>query len=370
MISTADRSLWSSTARRRRSLYPGPVDGSAPSSPGPRHEAGGPAPGGEEHLADQLARYLADQLRRPVLVSGLARLPGGASRETWAFDAAVDGRVLPLVLRRDPPGRPTARDCGHELRLLRSAAAAGVPVPAARWGESSPRVLGAPFVVMDRLEGETIPRRILREAARPGARERLIAQCGAALARVHRVPLDGLAFLGEPGTPLQLLDAQLEALDSLGQPHPVFELALRWLRERPPAPRPPALVHGDFRVGNLVVGPDGLRAVLDWELAHAGDPAEDLGWFCVRAWRFGSDHLPAGGLGEREALLDAYRAAGGAAIDPADLRFWEVYGTVRWGVMCVVQASVHLTGAVRSVELAAIGRRACEMEWALLELIA
>jgi aminoglycoside phosphotransferase (APT) family kinase protein len=323
----------------------------------------------DAELIEPLASYLTAQHGRPVRVTGLARLPGGASRETWAFDAEVDGRALPLVLRRDPPGRPTARDCGHELRLLRSAAAAGVPVPAARWGESSAHVLGAPFVVMDRLEGETIPRRVLREAARAGSGERLVAQCGAALAGVHRVPLDELGFLGEPRTPLQLLEAQLEALDSLGEPHPAFELALRWLRERPPAPRPPALVHGDFRVGNLVVGADGLRAVLDWELAHLGDPAEDLGWFCVRAWRFGSDHLPAGGLGSREELLAAYRVAGGAAVDAGDLRFWEVYGTLRWGVMCVMQAAVHLTGAVRSVELAAIGRRACEMEWALLELI-
>jgi aminoglycoside phosphotransferase (APT) family kinase protein len=320
-------------------------------------------------LAERLASYLAGRLRRPVRVSGLTRLPGGASRETWAFDANVDGRQLPLVLRRDPRGRPRGRDCTHEMRLLRVAAAAGVPVPPARWGESGHQVLGAPFLVMDRVAGETIPRRILREATLAAARDRLVAQCAAALARVHAVPLDALEFLGEPQTPLQLVAGQQEVLDAMGEPHPVFELALRWLRERAPAGRRPGLVHGDFRVGNVIVGPEGLRAVLDWELAHAGDQAEDLGWFCVRAWRFGQDHLPAGGMGTREELLDAYRAAGGLAVDPADLRYWEVYGTLRWGVMCVIQASVHLGGAVRSVELAAIGRRPCEMEWALLELI-
>jgi aminoglycoside phosphotransferase (APT) family kinase protein len=325
----------------------------------------------ESDLADRLASYLSARLGAGVRVTGVVPLAGGASRETWAFEAAIDGgRALPLVLRRDPPGRPGARHCAHELRLLRAAAAAGVPVPAARWGESDPGVLGSPFLVMDRVEGEAIPRRILREPALAAARERLVGQCAAALARVHRIDRGGLDFLGEPLTPAQLVAGQRDTLDALGEPHPVFELALRWLAERSPAPRPPAVVHGDFRVGNVIVGADGLRAVLDWELAHAGDPAEDLGWFCVRAWRFGRDGLPAGGLGGREELLDAYRAAGGAEVSADDLRFWEVYGTLRWGVICLVQAAAHLSGAVRSVELAAIGRRACEMEWALLELVA
>lgn len=324
----------------------------------------------ESELNVRLERYLSARLTGDVRVNGLRMLPGGASRETWAFDAETGAETLSLVLRRDPPGRPGVRDCAHELRLLQAAAAAGVPVPAAWWGESSPEALGAPFLVMDRVEGETIPRRILREPALAPVRELLVAQCAAALARVHRIPRDGLGFLGEARSPAQLVDGQQAVLDSLGEPHPVFELALRWLRARTPGARPPAVVHGDFRLGNVVVGAEGLRAVLDWELAHAGDPVEDLGWFCVRAWRFGSDRLPAGGLGSREELLRAYRSAGGADVDPEDLRYWEVYGTLRWGVMCAIQASVHLSGAVRSVELAAIGRRACEMEWALLALVA
>jgi aminoglycoside phosphotransferase (APT) family kinase protein len=323
----------------------------------------------DDALGARLAGYLSSRLEGEVHVTGLVRLSGGASRETWAFDAGVAGRSLPLVLRRDPPGR-AGHGCGDELRLLQAAAAAGVPVPAARWGESSTEALGAPFLVMDRVEGETIPRRILREPALAGARERLVGQCAAAAAAIHRVPLADVVGLGEPRPPLRLVDEQRDALDALGEPHPVFELALRWLAERAPAARSPALVHGDFRIGNVIVGPEGLRAVLDWELAHLGDPAEDLGWFCVRAWRFGHDGRPAGGLGSREELLEAYAAAGGVEVGAADLRFWEVYGTLRWGVMCGIQASFHLTGAVRSVELAAIGRRACEMEWALLELIA
>jgi aminoglycoside phosphotransferase (APT) family kinase protein len=325
-----------------------------------------------EELTDRLSGYLAARVGHAVPVTGLSRLPGGASRETWAFEADVGAGALGLVLRRDPPGRVGVNDCGQELPLLRAAAAAGVPVPAARWGEAGAAgvaALGAPFVVMDRVDGETIPRRILREPGLAGARERLISQCAAALAGVHRIPRTGLASLGEPRPPLLLVQEQRDHIDALGEPHPVFELALRWLDDRAPAGRPPAVVHGDFRVGNVVVGPDGLRAVLDWELAHAGDPAEDLGWFCVRAWRFGQAGRPAGGLGSREELLAAYAAAGGAAVDLEDLRFWEVYGTLRWGIMCGIQAATHLSGAVRSVELAAIGRRACEMEWALLDLL-
>jgi aminoglycoside phosphotransferase (APT) family kinase protein len=319
-------------------------------------------------LQERLERYLASRTGAASRVSGLRRMPGGASRETWAFDLELEGGSLPLVLRRDPPGRPSAR-CAEELALLGAARLAGVPVPLPRWAEPGGDVLDAPFIVMDRVEGETIPRRVLRESALAAARERLVPQCAAALARVHAMPFNGLGFLGPAQSPEQLLDAQRATLDGLGEPHPVFELALHWLRARLPSLRPPAVVHGDFRVGNVVVGPEGLRAVLDWELAHVGDPAEDLGWFCVRAWRFGNDGRPAGGLGSREELLEAYANAGAAPVSPADHRFWEAYGTLRWGIMCVMQASFHLSGAVRSVELAAIGRRACEMEWALLDLM-
>lgn len=151
-------------------------------------------------------------------------------------------------------------------------------------------------------------------------------------------------------------------------PNATFELGLRWLDAHRPPTRPAALVHGDFRLGNLIVGPDGLRAVLDWELVHLGDPLEDLGWLCTRAWRFGE--APAvGGFGSIEQLLAAYRAGGGGDVDPAALHWWQVYGTLRWGVICIGQAAVHLAGLQRSVELAAIGRRVCENEHDLLLLL-
>ncbi|MBV8303223.1 MAG: phosphotransferase family protein, partial [Acidimicrobiia bacterium] len=187
------------------------------------------------------------------------------------------------------------------------------------------------------------------------------------LAAIHSIPVDRV-----PG-----LNAEIDAvatwramLDGLGQPHPTFELALRWLDDLRPPGTGAAVVHGDFRNGNLIVGPEGLRAVLDWELAHVGDPMEDLGWLCVRAWRFGVGDRPVGGFGARADLYAAYGRASGRAVEPDVVRWWEVLGTLKWGVMCIAQAFTHLSGTVRSVELAAIGRRVCENEWDLLELIA
>jgi aminoglycoside phosphotransferase (APT) family kinase protein len=122
-------------------------------------------------------------------------------------------------------------------------------------------------------------------------------------------------------------------------------------------------------MGNLLVGEAGLVAVLDWELVHGGDPAEDLGWLCARTWRFGHDEYAAAGLGSREQLLAAYREAGGVEIAPEELRFWETLANLRWGVLTLRQLHEHLSGARPSLELAAIGRRTAEAEWDLLEMV-
>ena len=138
-------------------------------------------------------------------------------------------------------------------------------------------------------------------------------------------------------------------------------------QHRPDA-RPESVVHGDFRLGNLIVGADGLEAVIDWELAHLGAPIEDLGWLCVKSWRFG-EARPAAGWGDYEELMDAYHLAGGADVDGDSLRWWELLGTLRWGAISMLQAHTHLSGASRSVELATIGRRVCESEYDVLELL-
>jgi aminoglycoside phosphotransferase (APT) family kinase protein len=318
-----------------------------------------------DEIEARLGDFLAAQLERDTVeVRGLRRLSGGASRETWELELhdTADGRTEPLILQRVRAGTLGGTfSMEAESQLLAAAAERGVPVAQVMAASDDPGVVGSPFFVMTRVAGETIARRILRDDEFSTARAALVAQCARALAAIHRIPTDAAPHLRAADPVRQLRDL----LDVLGQPHPAFELGLRWLDEHRPPAVEPAVVHGDFRMGNLMIGPDGLRAVLDWELAHLGDPIEDLGWLCVRAWRFGSD-LPVAGVGDYDELVDAYAEAAGVAVDPAVVRWWEVLGTLRWGVICVLQASSHLSGASRSVELAAIGRRVCENEYDLL----
>ena len=299
-------------------------------------------------------------------IDGLVRLSGGASRETWAFDLVTDGSRRPLILQRMRAGRTASSSgigMGVESEVLRAAAGCGVPV-AGLVAADDGSALGTPGFVVERLEGETIARKLLRDDEWAVARSRLGAQVGAAMAAIHRIPTDAVDGLSATDQVSQYRDV----LDMIGEPHPAFELGLRWLEANRPLSNDTRVVHGDLRLGNLLVGPDGLRAVLDWELAHLGDPMEDLGWFCVRAWRFGSP-LPAGGVATREELVAAYEAAAGGTVDLEALRWWEILGTLKWGVICIMQAWSHLSGATRSMEHAAIGRRVCENEWDVLGLL-
>jgi aminoglycoside phosphotransferase (APT) family kinase protein len=198
-------------------------------------------------------------------------------------------------------------------------------------------------------------------------------QAGGILARIHALDVCDLPGLHAPDAAVhpaaELLAQYRTLIDRFAEPHPAFEVAMRWLEDAMPEDSRRSLVHGDFRNGNFIVGPEGIRAVLDWELAHVGDPLEDLGWLCVKSWRFGVVDKAVGGFGHIEELCAAYETAGGCGADPERVRYWIAMGTLRWGVICQVQAFAHRSGVTRSVELAAIGRRVCETEWDLLDLV-
>ncbi|WP_239655234.1 phosphotransferase family protein [Mycobacterium riyadhense] len=304
---------------------------------------------------------------RPVLgevaVENLRALTGGASRSTWAFDAVTSAGPRPLVLRIGPPDDVHA---GMELeaRIHTAAAAAGAPVPYVLTATDSPAALGNPFLICEEVKGQTIVRRIQRQLDEPG-RARLLRQCAQAIAAIHRADSSDPSLAREDP-----VVQSRERLDAMGDTTATFEWAFRWLAAHRPASSPLVLVHGDYRMGNLIVDGSDLAAVLDWELVHVGEAYEDLAWFCVRAWRFGAPaSRGAGGLGSIDSFLRAYEEASGVGVDREAFRWWRVLATLRWGIICRYQAERHLTGQVRSVELATIGRRVCENEWDLLKLL-
>jgi len=323
-----------------------------------------------QDLAGKLARVLAPALGTGVTIEKLRALTGGASRTTWAFDAVAGERRRSLILRIGPPDDLHA---GMELEAAAqaAAAAAGAPVPDILVADDSVAALGNPFLICDEIKGETIVRRIQRQLETNGGharRSELLLQCAQALAAIHRADphIPGLA-------PEDQLVQWRERLETMDDTTATFEWAFRWLeanRPRKSEPSTTVLVHGDYRMGNLIVDGSDLAAVLDWELVHLGEAYEDLAWFCIRAWRFGAPpSLGAGGLGSIESFLRAYEQASATTVDRVAFHWWLVLATLRWGVICRYQAERHLSGQFRSVELAAIGRRVCETEWDLLDLL-
>jgi aminoglycoside phosphotransferase (APT) family kinase protein len=288
-------------------------------------------------------------------VASVRLLPGGASKEAWAVDL-VDGTSL--LVRRAGVGvihRDTLT-LEQEFEVLQAAVAAGVAAP--RPVEYLGEIEGREAFAMERVDGETIGRRIVRRPP-PSLPEQMADQ----LARIHSIP--PLEFLPRGDAVGRFYDE----LDSVGEPHPAIEYGLRWVRERLEPKRLPSFCHGDFRIGNLAVSERGLVSVLDWEFAHVGDPVEDVAWPLVRAWRFGADERRLGGVGDVEPYLERYNELTGHDVSLEELAVWEVFGNVKWAIGCLRQCRRHLDGQDRSVEYAVLGRLAAEMEYELLDLI-
>jgi aminoglycoside phosphotransferase (APT) family kinase protein len=311
----------------------------------------------------------------PKLVAGGARiaevkpLSGGASQDLWSMVVQTGASdEVRVVLRRAPAERgrsDLAIPIALEAELIAAAHAAGVPSPRVLQVLRPEDELGEGFF-MQHIDGEALGQRIVRDTAFASVRPHLARQCGEILARIHALPRPAALPVQQAGDIIDALERQHRAED---WPRPVFELAFRWLKQNTPPPAPAAVVHGDFRTGNLLIGADGVSAVLDWELAHAGDPLEDLGWICVNSWRFGAIDKPVGGFGQREDLYAAYEAANGTPVDRKRAHFWEVLGTLRWGIICTMSTIALREGASAGAERAMIARRASETELDLLNLL-
>ncbi len=320
-------------------------------------------------MSADLANALAVSLAGPlgdVKINDLQRLSAGASRETWSFTAVSTNESQRLILQRHRSAASRLRTGLDEAALLRRARTGGVTVPeivASETGDTNP--IGAPFMISRRIEGESIPRKILRDDTFAKARRGLVADFGRELAAIHRLEVTSVDQIATIDDPLAVQRTLYEAFED---PHPVFDLAFRWLDERRPQARQPCVVHGDFRMGNVLVDSEGLAAVLDWELAYLGDPAFDLGWLVARAWRFGGAG-EVGGIGSRSELLDAYQANGGEAVTLDELRWWEMLACLRWGVVTMAMVDDHRRGGKRSLEQAVIGRRVVETEYDVMLLL-
>lgn len=322
----------------------------------------------EDTILDALTRAAEKHLDARVTIDNLKRLTGGSSSESWSFNMGLNNEHDLVVLRRAPRGKERARvDKRTEATLQQLAAEKNVPVPRIRFILDEADELG-PGYVMEFIPGETIPRKILRDKEYDDARPLLAHRCGEIMARIHSIDVEKLPAL-ENLSPKELIEQLMTVPKMFGEDIPVFELASRWLMDHLPREKPPRLIHGDFRNGNLIVGSEGIRAILDWELAHLGDPMEDLGYISINSWRFGNIDQPVGGFGQREDLFAGYEKAGGGTVDRKTVHFWEVFSTLKWGIICIIQGHAHLSGGVRSINRAATGRRVSETELDLMDLL-
>ncbi len=322
-------------------------------------------------LKTELEKLLEPQFGKNQ-ISGLKMLAGGASKEAWAFDLENATAKLELILRRAGGGAMNADQISlfEEFKVLEAARNAGVTVakPVAYLADVSEKEA----FISERLKGEAVGRRVVSRPELAEARASLPNRLAEELAKIHSINLEKLDFL--PGTrdftaATYLVSRLRSELAATLEPHPVIELALLWLERNIPAQSDVLVLHGDFRIGNLMISETALVGVLDWEFAHVGDPAEDLAWLLVRAWRFGHDALRLGGIGEVSAFLEHYNALTNRNISLEQLFYWEVMGNVKWAVGALTQARRHLDGHERSVELAVLGRLCAEMELELLHLL-
>lgn len=334
-------------------------------------------------LKSQLEDYLSRRLETGVHIDHMKSLTGGACQDNYLVDLRVDAGDMAgahkLVMRSDKGGsllKSLTRP--EEYRVAEAAAGNGVETPRPYWLETDRNVIGRPFYFMQCIPGNANARYVLRDKSLNAYRKQLPDDLARNLAAIHGVTPSTHpelnAVFGEPPAAgsAQLAHSSIEDIRAyvvqLDEAHPAMELVLHWLKQNAPVNDTPVLVHGDFRTGNFMVSPDGLHGIVDWEFAHWGDRHEDVAWLCMRDWRFGKNK-DVGGFTDREIFYDAYQKHSGVTLQSERVRYWEIMGNLRWAVGSAQQARRHLSGADKGIELAAIGRRTCEMEYEMLRLM-
>ena len=324
----------------------------------------------DDAIVTRLETALARHTGKPAKVHDLQRLTGGANRTTMSFDADAGGQRRKLIIQLGSEtfdavaGIVPQITPAEQARLMIAAARVGAPAPPVVAILEPADALGEGYIT-ERVAGETLGARIVRDERYAPARSVMARQCGEILAAIHRIDFAAAPFLMRQDA-AEHVAAHRRIVDNYNFRLPALDLALRWAAENVPRNQRHAVLHGDFRMGNMIVGEEGIRCVLDWELAQTGDPMQDLGWLCIRTWRFGGAG-PVGGFGSREDLFTAYERASGHPVDPGHVRFWEAFGNVKWAVDCLLLGTRGV-GEV-GIERSAIGRRIEEPLWDFFNLI-
>jgi len=308
--------------------------------------------------------FLENSLNQKI--NDLIPLTGGASAD---INRIILANNEELIVRRSilEDKAVMAIPKSLEAKIQKVVKAQGAPVPKILLEFSEGNEIGEGYV-MEAVSGETIPRKILKDKNYESIKNKLPFEIGKSLAQIHQTKLDQLQDL-EQITFSESLNKLFMIYQSFKQPQPVFDLAFKWLENQNLIDYDKVLVHGDYRFGNFIISEEKLESIIDWELAHIGNPMEDLGWLCVRSWRFGNVRKRVAGLGDIEDLVSGYESNSKIKIDISQLDLWQLYGSLKWGIICMVQTFAHLSGAVNSLEKAAIGRRVSETEFDLMNMI-
>ncbi|TGK06518.1 phosphotransferase family protein [Leptospira fletcheri] len=340
----------------------------------------------DSELKERLETYLGGRLKGKVEISNMISLSGGACQENFSADIIVaEGKekgTYQTVYRTDKGASLLASLSRiDEFKVCRMAFEAGVKTPEPFWLETDPGVTGNPFYFMRRISGRATGRFVVKDPSLNKIRKQLTNELAENLAKIHSVtpetckdePLRKTLSLGQDLNDMVVASGSVQnlrsQLEGMKEPYPAMEMILNWLEKNAVPSDRIVLVHGDFRTGNFMVTPEGLQGIVDWEFAHWGDRHEDLTWLCMRDWRFGKLNKEAGGFADRSEFYEAYEKSAGVTLDPKKVTYWEVMGNLRWAIGCIGQSERHLSGKDKGIELAAIGRRAGEMEYEAMRLI-